>query len=231
MARRGMAQTLASDVYTQLRDAILLGEVAPGSRLRPGELRVRFDVSLSVVREALMRLVEQRLVATAPNLGFSVAPLSLARLQHLVQARCMVEGNTVRISVQQGDLEWESRVLAMHHRLDKTSIWLGDEEPTLNSDWVAAHAAFHATLLDACDNEILIDLCASLFDMAELYRRWNEAGEQRSRDVVQEHRNLAAAALEHNGELAQRLLVEHITRTADLAVHHIPALGHAGQEL
>lgn len=228
MARRGTAQTLSSDVYEQLRDAILGGQVLPGSRLRPADLRTRYDVSLSVVREALMRLVEQRLVVTQPNLGFSVAPLSLTHLQDLVQARCIVEGSAIRASVQQGNLEWESRVLAIHHRLERTPIWLGGEDPTLNGDWVSAHAAFHATLIEACDNEILLGLCASLFDMAELYRRWNEAGERRSREVVQEHRDLAAAALEHNGPLAEQLLVEHITHTADLAVHRIPALGQSG---
>src|ERR1700731_4307213 len=116
MARRKAEETLSLDVYSQLRDAILTGSIEPGSKLKAGELRLRFDVSLSVVREALTRLAEQRLVVAEPNLGFSVAPLSVEHLRELVEARCAVEGVTIRLSAERGDLEWESAAVATHHR-------------------------------------------------------------------------------------------------------------------
>lgn len=225
MARRGTSKTLGGDVYSQLRDAILRGQVRPGERLKPTVLREEYDVSISVVREVLTRLAEQRLVVAEPNQGFSVAPLTRAHLEELVEARCSIEGPAIRTSVARGDLEWESRVLAVHHRLEGTPIWLERPEKVMNPDWATVHAAFHATLLEACGNGIILGVCASLFDMAELYRRWNEAGEPTAaRDTVQEHRDLAAAALRHDADAAERLLVEHIRTTRDMALTGIPAL-------
>ncbi|WP_051791592.1 GntR family transcriptional regulator [Amycolatopsis jejuensis] len=222
MARRGSANTLSLDVYAQLRDAILSGQVEPGSKLKPTELRERYEVSLSVVREALTRLAEQRLVHAEPNLGFSVAPLSAEHLRTLVEARCAIEGLTLRMSVERGDVDWESRVLAVHHRLDRTPIRLDDGQ--VNPAWLAVHGEFHAALLEACGNDLLRGICSSLFDMAELYRRWNENGDPSGRDVGQEHRDLSAAALDHNAELAEKLLGEHIRRTREIAMRNIPAL-------
>ncbi|GAA5040627.1 DNA-binding GntR family transcriptional regulator [Thermocatellispora tengchongensis] len=233
MARRGTSKTLSGDVYSQLRDAILLGQVRPGERLKPTALREEYDVSISVVREVLTRLAEQRLVVAEPNQGFSVAPLTRAHLEELVEARCSIEGLAIRMSVARGDLEWESKVLAVHHRLEGTPIWLEGPEKVINPEWVSVHAAFHATLLEACGNSIILDVCASLFDMAELYRRWNETGTSTvTRDVAKEHRDLAAAALEHDAELAEKLLVEHIRTTRDMALTGIPALAReaAGEQ-
>ncbi|WP_113699966.1 GntR family transcriptional regulator [Nonomuraea lactucae] len=229
MARRGTSKTLSGDVYTQLRDAILRGQVRPGERLKPTDLREEYDVSISVVREVLTRLAEQRLVVAEPNQGFSVAPLSRTHLDELVDARCAIEGLAIRRSVERGDVEWESRVLAVHHRLERTPVWLGDgSERVINPEWVSVHADFHATLLEACGNDIMRGICASLFDMAELYRRWNEsAGSAPARDVPKEHRDLAAAALDHDAELAEKLLVEHIRTTRDMALVGIPALTEA----
>lgn len=230
MARRGKSKTLSGDVYSQLRDAILRGQVRPGTRLKPNALSDEYDVSISVVREVLTRLAEQRLVVAEPNQGFSVAALSRAHLDELVEARCAIEGLAIRMSVARGDLEWESRVLAVHHRLDRTPVWLEDPEKVINPEWVSVHAEFHATLIEACGNAIIRDVCTSLFDMAELYRRWNESGESTAaRDVAKEHRDLAAAALEHDAELAERLLVEHIRTTRDMAVISIPALAREAE--
>ncbi|MEV5409740.1 GntR family transcriptional regulator [Thermopolyspora sp. NPDC052614] len=225
MARRGTSKTLGGDVYSQLRDAILRGQVRPGERLKPTVLREEYGVSISVVREVLTKLAEQRLVVAEPNQGFSVAPLSRSHLEELVEARCSIEGLAVRMSVTRGDLEWESRVLAVHHRLDGTPARLDGPEKAINPEWISLHAAFHATLLAACGNGIILDVCASLFDMAELYRRWSETGSSTvARDAAQEHRDLAAAALRHDAELAEKLLVQHIRTTRDMALAAIPAL-------
>lgn len=62
VARKGSSDTLASHVYDELCAAILVGEYSPGERLMPAELRGRFGVSISVVREASSRLAEQRIV-------------------------------------------------------------------------------------------------------------------------------------------------------------------------
>lgn len=221
MAMRGNARTLGVDVYEQIRDRILRGDFAPGARLRPATLGPEYDVSVSVVREALTRLSEQGLVLAEPNLGFAVPLLSRERLENIVQARVEVEGITIRISVESGDLAWESSVMAAHHTLNRTPLRLEDQG--LNPDWVTAHRQFHAQLLAGCQNDVLLGICASLFQSAELYRNWSEPSPGAQRNVAAEHDALAKAAIAREADKASALLKAHIEKTRDLAVKNIGA--------
>lgn len=222
MAIRGSALTLGAEVYAQIRDGILHGELQPGERLRPSQLRQQYNVSVSVVREALTRLAEQKLVIGEPNLGFTVAPLSRKHLDDLVQARAEIECFTFRLSVREGDLAWEAGVISTHRMLERAPERHPDG--AVNTEWSAAHASFHAQLLAGCSNEVLVDVCRSLFQSADLYRLWSARGPGQKRDTRAEHAALADAAIARDEELAARLLLEHIQLTGKLAIQNVASL-------
>ncbi len=221
MAIRGNSRTLAADVYDQLRDRILSGRLRPGTRLRPSQLRTEFDVSVSVVREALTRLAEQQLVVSKLNLGFAVAPLSRKNLHDIVQCRTEIEGFAIRLSVTYGDLDWEAGVISAHHKLERTPLKGADG--AINRDWNAAHSRFHAQLIAGCDNTQLLTICEGLFRSAELYRLWSDPA-LGNRDAAAEHKGLAQAALDRDPERAAELLRLHVEKTRDLALENILAL-------
>jgi DNA-binding FadR family transcriptional regulator len=61
--RHARRRHIADDVFDQLAEAILRGELAPGSALAPERVLVeRFDVSRMIVRQAVHRLAEHGLV-------------------------------------------------------------------------------------------------------------------------------------------------------------------------
>ena len=196
--------------------AIFDRRFAPGERLRPSELGERYGVSLSVTREALSLLAAQNLVRIERNRGFHVTTLSTDALADLILARKLNEGAALRLSVQRGDVSWESEVLAAHHRLASLPMYPARHPPSRNNEWAVAHVAFHAKLIKACGNPILLGICARLSDAAELYRAWSGAGGGRNarRDVAAEHRALMDAALAHDADLAVRLFEDHVDRTA-----------------
>jgi GntR family transcriptional regulator, carbon starvation induced regulator len=81
-ARHGLAatddlpRTVAESIYQRLRQDILWGRFAPGSPLRSDELRSRYDVGISPLREALTRLTSERLVTSIGQRGFRIPPLT-----------------------------------------------------------------------------------------------------------------------------------------------------------
>ena len=83
-----------------MRADILAGRFDPGARLSPRELATEFEVSLSVVREALSRLAEHGLVVATPQLGFSVVSLDVDDLVDLTKVRVLIEGAALREAVQ-----------------------------------------------------------------------------------------------------------------------------------
>jgi DNA-binding GntR family transcriptional regulator len=218
MVKRAGGESLAVAVYEQVRSAILnSGELLPGQRLKPADLSGRYGVSLSVVREALGMLAAKGLVRIDRNRGFHVTPLTEETLKDVTEARLINEGAAVRLSVQRGDVCWESEVLAAHHRLASQPLFLPGDPPPRNDEWAQAHIAFHHALIKACGNPILLDICARLTDTAELYRAWSAAGTRHvHRDVAAEHRGLLEAALARDADLAVARFEAHVIRTGQI---------------
>jgi DNA-binding GntR family transcriptional regulator len=218
MPPRTSAPTRAGRVYAELRADILAGRQTPGTRLPFAELSARYGASMGVVREALMRLSEQGLVEAEPQHGFRVMPLSVSDLQHLTDARCLLETAVLRQSIEHGCVEWESQVLAAHHRLGRTPQMAADDPARLTEEWAAAHSDYHQALLSACPNPRLLALAESLRTSAELYRRWSVPLGHEDRDISGEHRGMLDAVLDHDADTAVALLIAHIRHTTNVLV-------------
>ena len=218
MARTATAQTLNSHVYQAIRTEILNGAFQPGERLKPSELRERYNVSVSVIREALSRLAEKHLVRGEHNQGFRVAPLTENDLLDLTAVRTVNEGFALRTALARGDIAWESRVVAAAHRLFATPARDNDNSQRPTDAWSDAHRDFHRSLIEACDMPVLLDICDSLFDASELYRRLSSPFTASRRDVVAEHRMIMEAALARNADLAVQRLSEHFQLTTQLLI-------------
>lgn len=212
-------------MYAELRADILAGRRAPGTRLPFTELCSRYEASMGVVREALMRLTEQGLVESQPQHGFRVTPLSADDLAHLTDARCLIEAAALRQSVENGSVEWESLVLAAHHRLERTPQPDPTDPDRLAEDWVTAHADYHHAMLSACPNPRLLAVAEGLRASAELYRRWSVPLGHEQRDIAGEHRKMLDALLDHNADDAVRLLTEHIRHTTNVLIEQTGSPG------
>ncbi len=196
--------------YSWLRAAIMNGEFAPQQALKPQELANGAGVSLAVARESLLRLVGEGLAVRLPNRGFVTPAIDADRWQKVAEARGAVEPAVLRLSVARGDLEWEARVRAAHHRLARTPA---GGQARFSAAWSEAHRVFHRTLLDGCENDLLLDSVDQLWTASELARRWSGSIDAR-RDAAAEHAALEAAALERDADRAAELLARHLTHTA-----------------
>nr|WP_245620405.1 GntR family transcriptional regulator [Cryptosporangium arvum] len=204
-------QMLSGRVYDVLRDAILGGDFAPGDALKPQELAGEHGVSLAVVREALVRLVGDGLADRRTNRGFAVPLQSDRRWQDLAEARCVVEVAALRLAIERGDLEWEARIRASHHRLAGTPAFEGTR---VTAEWSRAHRDFHRALLEGSGNAVLLETFDRMWLAGELARRWS-SGRAPERDYLGEHRELEEATLARDAETAAALLTRHLTHTVD----------------
>src|SRR5207237_2145601 len=83
--------TKADEIALALEDAIISGELAPGTVLRQEQLSARFDVSRTPVREALRRLASTGLVSFVPNRGVRVRQISTDELRQAFLVRAELE--------------------------------------------------------------------------------------------------------------------------------------------
>jgi len=213
MARQRRGRSLVEDVHGALRTDILFGRRLPGARLQLNDLAEQHGVSLSVVREAVTRLASEDLVEATPQRGFRVRPLSVDHLQDLTWVRVELETLALRQSIAKGDVSWEADLVAAHHRLAVTPMYFADG--TGNTDWMAAHGAFHAALAAAAGSPILERLRRQLYDASELYRYWSAhlPRHHTHRDVADEHKAIVDAALARDADRAVELLTQHLETT------------------
>lgn len=206
--------TRASHLVARVREDLLAGEFAPGEPLRLATVRTRYDAGLTPLREALFQLAAEGLITVEGQRGFRAAALSAADLLDVTEQRVLLEGQALRLSIELGDLAWESQVLAAHHRLAHTTM-LDPDTGTLAADWTDVHRVFHRSLVAACGSAWLLRFRDVLSDQSERYRRWS-LRESPDRDVAGEHRTLAEATLARDADLAVQCLADHYRRTAML---------------
>jgi DNA-binding GntR family transcriptional regulator len=151
--------------------------------------------------------------------------------------RVLIEGAAFRDAIEHADIEYETRVLASHHRLARTPQWKDEDRQSITEEWSRAHAQFHSALLSASPSPRLRDLAEGLRETAELYRRWSgtlsapsvhpAAAAQPPRDIPAEHQALMQAALDRDADVAVKLIGEHIYKTTELLAHYVE--GHENE--
>jgi DNA-binding GntR family transcriptional regulator len=212
-------RTLAELAYARLREDILWGRLPPGEPLRSDELRRRYGLGVSPLREALSKLAVERLVIAQGQRGYRVAPVSADEAKDILSVRLLIEGEALARSMRLGGVEWESAVMAAYHRLARMPLPVGPGADP--QTWAEVHRGFHMALLSACDSPWLLNYAANLYDQAERYRLIRALRTPKAalaRDIAAEHRELLEATLARDEPRAARALLEHYERTIDAMV-------------
>jgi len=215
-------RTLASNVFERLRHDILQCRLRPGTRLRFAELRLRYGVGTSPLREALVRLAADGLVVLEDHRGFHVAPVSKAKLLDITFMRKELESKALVLGIQNADEQWEARVLAAYHALARRSE--PDRNGAMDPEWESRHGAFHFALVSGCGSDWLLRFRGILFDQWDRYRRLSIKFDKEHRDFMREHRELMEAALERDADAATYLMNRHITMSTRVLLAADPAL-------
>src|SRR5437764_14619583 len=93
--------TKADDIALVIEEAIISGELAPGSVLRQEQLSERFEVSRTPVREALRRLAATGLVSFVPNRGVRVRTIARDELRQAFMVRAELEALVTGLATPQ----------------------------------------------------------------------------------------------------------------------------------
>jgi GntR family carbon starvation induced transcriptional regulator len=201
--------------YSALRKEIICCRLLPGTRLRINEIALRVGVSVSAAREALSRIAVEGLVVATAQKGFSVAPISAAEITDLTNTRIAIETLCLIDSLKNGNIDWESRIIAAFHRLSRTAFNDPNEPDVANEEWITAHAEFHFSLVAACTSPSLLKIRRSLYIQTERYRQYAGFIGFEWRDVNVEHAALMEAALARDDQSITERISSHFTVTTN----------------
>jgi DNA-binding GntR family transcriptional regulator len=207
--------TLNANAARLIRSDIIACRLLPNERLRVESLRARYGMGTSPIREALMRLEAEGLVALEHNKGFRVAEVSREKLIDLMHTRVEIEAVALRWSLENADVAWEANLLGAFHRLSRQPKVDPANAAAMNEAWRREHADFHAALVVACGSPTLLTIYSRLFEQAERYVALSIMASGSPRDDVGEHRQLMRSALDRDLAKAVELNRAHISRTLE----------------
>ena len=158
--------TKADDIALVIEEAIVSGELAPGTVLRQEQLSEQFNVSRTPVREALRRLAALGLVSFVPNRGVRVRTISRDELQEAFMVRAELEGLATQVAATKITPEELEQLDEAEQRFSRISQDLrarepGDERRTIMGDWVRANHAFHDVIYRAAALPLVEQLAKS----------------------------------------------------------------------
>jgi DNA-binding GntR family transcriptional regulator len=202
------AETAGERAYRHIRRDILFGRLAPAQKLKLDGLKESYGVSISTLRELLSRLTSEGLIVAEGARGFEVAPISPENLKEVANLRQLLECHAMALSFATGDMEWEGRVVAAHHKLAmvESRMLAGDRSaPDL---WKRYDWEFHHALISACGSKVHLVAHSAAYDKYLRYQMI--AVVFRGEIAAREHRQLLECALRRDTQSAQGVLVKHI---------------------
>jgi DNA-binding GntR family transcriptional regulator len=198
-------------IAERIRFGLLRGEFAPDLVYTAPSLAVRYGVSVTPVREAILDLANEGLVSIRRNKGFSVAVPTLKGVQDIAEVRRLIEvPATVAIT---------ERLTVTHLR---HLLRAAEETVTHARDgdlvaYVTADRAFHLAVLELSGNPVLVELCERLRTQARAH----------AYPFLLTSGSLLASAQEHV-DLVRSMQTRDVTAVARIVDGHI---AHALREL
>jgi len=201
---------VGATTYQRIKRDIIFGDLAPASKLKLDLLKDRYSASMSTLRETLNRLASEGFVEALDQRGFFVTPVSQEDLIEIANLRVLLECHALKLSIQNGDTDWEGNLVSAHHKLHLMEQKMMAEDASGKEDWKRYDWEFHKALIEACGSKNLLALHSVLFDKYLRYQMLVLT--YRGEEAVAEHRDMFAAALKRDADVASKVLKQHIDR-------------------
>jgi len=205
------ARTLADVALVELKEAIVSGEIPPGTPIRLQEYVDRLQMSSVPIREALRFLEQKGLIERSPHRGVYVSQMSAQDLDDTYQIRLELESKAVRLASEAMTNDDSARITELVERYAKAS---------LAGDSVARdlHGDIHMSLYELSGSKWLLLLLPMLWDNSERYRRLALPLRGTPEQRIEEHRQIVEAVAAGDPDRAEALLRTHLSNSFEAAI-------------
>jgi GntR family transcriptional repressor for pyruvate dehydrogenase complex len=212
-------QRLSEEVYRQLKEAILCGDYKPGDRLPSEKLFCEsFGVGRPVIREALRFLENSGLIYVKAGSGGGafVQKIDSSILTNTFEGIVKLDGVSMteaRLALEMGALSFvierirDDDIKALEDNLNDV------EENIKKGIRAKRNLVFHVLLMKASGNQLLIKIAEALFDLMDKLLDHYPYSLERSRIVLEDHRNLIGLLKKGDAKKVKHMMLKHIRDT------------------
>ena len=200
-------------VYRDLRGDIIAMQLPPGTPIVEKELTEHYGISRTPVREAVLRLAEERLVDVVPKSGTFVARIPLSVVREAIVARRALEEVTVRAATGRASESQLMEIRAIIQRQQEMAD-ASDEETFHRAD-----EDFHAAVAAAGRHPGIWKIIQQIRIQVERYRRLTLPQEGRMHLIIKEHTAVLDAIARREADKAVDRMNDHLNKLRlDIAI-------------
>ncbi len=197
-------RNLKEAVYQQLKENIVRGKLAAGTKLGEIHLAQKLGVSRTPLREAINRLEQDGFVEMIPRRGAFVKKHSLQGILESLEMREVLEGLAGRLAARHASPEMIRRM---------KSCFQGFSEGTVErsiSSYAHQNIRFHNLIIQASQNQKLIAIIRNLFDQMDMVRLHTILLPGRARKSLSEHLAIIRYIEKGQAQKVERELRAHV---------------------
>lgn len=201
------SHTRSDEAFDCLQTAIVKGDLAPGEKIGELELCSRFNLTRGPLREALGRLESRGLLVRRPHAGVKVVSVSAEELMELYHIREVMEGLAARQAAERMTGE---EIADLHATLDSHEAMIEQAQGQAYYQAEGDYDFHHRIATGSRNTKLANMLLGDLYYMVRMYRYRLSISTGRPRMALGEHRRIAEAIAQRDGELAEFLMKRHI---------------------
>jgi len=201
-------QTMTEMAATELRKAIMQGDLPPGTRLIPTKLEGELNLSRVAIREAIRELAGSGLVETVMHIGAHVSsPPSLDELKKIFEIRLLLEPKlSVMASKRISDKDLET--------LQNMCSDMENLTPP-RREFFFLNRRFHQSLYLISGWKFLCGMVSQFMDQILIYRSLNNPTNLDFQATNQEHRMIIDKIKQGNAKEIKSIVKTHIQSGLD----------------
>jgi len=201
------AKSLKERAYDKLKELIITGGLEPGGLQNEKRLAEALGVSRTPVREALLELSREGMVAFVPGKGVEVCKLTTQQVREVFEIRRIIEGYVIKKIATRLT---EADIKEIHKNISNQEKMLNRTE---RLGFIEYDKQFHLYLASKIGNQQIESILDNLRDQMHLMGVRAIEDYSRMKQVIEEHRAIFAGLKEENPIKAFHALISHLENT------------------
>jgi DNA-binding GntR family transcriptional regulator len=199
--------TLHDAIVARVRDMIIEGELAPGTRLHEGNLGKMLGVSRTPLREALKFLVSEGLLELSPGRGAVVRQFSAKDIHDSLIVLGNLEGLAGRLACEHATDVEIGEVRQLHDRM------MDMYEKRDRLPYFKLNQSIHSAILRLSKNEALVSVHNVLQARLKRIRYIGNEGPEKWAGAVADHEEMINALKARDADRLSKVLTDHMAKT------------------
>ena len=207
---------LKQKAYSCIKEKIIMGEYKPGQDISEEKIQNELGISRTPIREALMRLETENLIDIYPRKGIFVSNITQRMIKNVFQIRQMIEPQVIKVVGMNISKEWLKEIKAKFE-----TPYNATSENDSVAYYVDLDKEFHTYMINACDNQLLVNVMNNIFDQNQRMRYQTYSFNERNIATKVEHIAIIDALIAEDFETAERLMRDHIKSAEEISLRYI----------